>query len=62
MSTGWSTSKVGDEKTPKMVQSTNIAKKKKNSDNEKVYLERLFGQSYHQTSIWKLITSLALIF
>ena len=61
MSTGWSTSKVGGEKTPQMVQSTNIATKK-NSDNEKVYLETLFGQSYHQTSIWKLITSLALIF
>lgn len=29
----------------------------------KVYLERLFRQSHHQTRyIWKLITSLALIF
>lgn len=39
MSTGWSTSKVSGEKTLKMVQSTNITKKKK-SDNEK----SLFGK------------------
>lgn len=61
MSTGWSTLKVSGEKTLKMVQSTNITKKK-NPIMRKVYLERLFGQCHHQTSIWKLITSLALIF
>lgn len=60
VSTSWVTDFQGQWwKVTKNGTNTNIAK---NSKNEKAYLERLFGQSQCQDSVWKLITSLALLF